>query len=98
MARRPVKLVFRSKPWIMAIVLVAVICATVTVVTLQSSLEEGQNQYELLRQQAAELEAENEELASDIDKLGSVESAIDIAEEELGLVCPDTVIFDPAND
>lgn len=98
MAKRPVKLVFRSNPIIMTVVLVAAIFATVAVVTLQGSLEESRNQYEKMRQQAAELEAENEELASDIDKLGSVESAIEIAEEELGLVDPDTVVFTPAID
>lgn len=98
MAKRPVKLVLRSNPAVMAIVLVAVICATVAVVTLQNYLEESQNQFELLRQQAAELEAKNEELASDIENLGSVESAIEIAEEELGLVDPDTIVFTPEKD
>lgn len=98
MARRPVKLVFRSNPIIMTIVLVAAIVATVAVVTLQGSLEESREQYEQLRLQAAELEAENEELVSDIEGLGSVDSAKEIAEEELGLVDPDTVVFTPATD
>lgn len=97
MARRPVKIVFRTNRVIMSIVLVAVICATVAVIALQSSLEESRNQFELLRQQAAALEAANEELASDIDDLGSVESAIEIAEDELDLVLPGTVIFTPGN-
>ncbi len=98
MARRPVKLVFRSNPIIMTIVLVAIIVATVAVVTLHGSLEESKRQYEQLRTQAAELEAENEELVSDIEGLGSVDSAKEIAEEELGLVDPDTVVFTPATD
>lgn len=98
MAKRPVKLVFRSHPVIMAIILVLVICATVAVVSVQSSLDECQDRFALLRLQAAALESENEELTADIDGLGSVESAIEIAEEELGLVCPDTVIFNPAID
>ena len=98
MAKRPVKLVFRSNKVIMAVVLVAVICSTVAVVTLQNYLEESKNQFELLRQQAAELEEQNKELTSDIEGLGSVESAIEIAEEELGLVDPDTVVFTPAID
>ncbi len=98
MAKRPVKLVFRSNKVIMAVVLVAVICSTVAVVTLQNYLEESKNQFELLRQQAAELEEQNKELTSDIEGLGSVESAIEIAEEELGLVDPDTVVFTPETD
>ena len=98
MAKRPVKLVFRSNPLMVGIVLVAAIFATVAVVTLQGSLEANQQRYEQLRQEAAELEAKNEELASDIDRLGSEESIRDIAEEELGLVDPDTVVFTPAID
>lgn len=98
MAKRPVKLVFRSHPAIMAIILVLVILATIAVVSVQSTLDECQNRFEMLRLQAAALESENETLASDIDNLGSIESAIKIAEEELGLVCPDTVIFNPAID
>ena len=98
MAKRPVKLVFRSKPAIMAIVLVAVISAAVAVVSLKSSLKESRSQYEQLRQQAADLEAANKELNEDIAGLGSVESAIEIAGDELGLVLPGTVIFTPAID
>lgn len=97
MAKRPIKLVFRSKPIIMVIVLVAVICATVTVVALQSALKESRNQCELMRLQAAALEAANEEISEDIAILGSVESAIEIAEDELDLVLPGTVIFTPGN-
>ena len=98
MAKRPVKLVFRSNPLIAAVVVVAAIFATVAVVTLHSSLEANQQRYEQLRQEAAELENENEELASDIDRLGTEESIKDIAKEELGLVDPDTVVFTPAID
>ncbi len=97
MAKRPVKLVFRSKPIIMIIVLVAVICSTVAVVALQSELNENKNQLALMRQQAAELENANNELSSDIADLGSVDSAIKIAEDELDLVQPDTIIFTPGN-
>ncbi len=98
MAKKPVKVVFRSKPAIMAIVLVAVISAAVAVVSLKSSLKESRSQYEQLRQQAADLEAANKELNEDIAGLGSVESAIEIAGDELGLVLPGTVIFTPAID
>lgn len=98
MAKRPVKLVFRSRKIVMAIVLVAVVCATVAVVMLQTALKESKSQYDLIRQRAAALEAANDELESDIAGLGSVESSIEIAEDELGLVLPGTVIFTPAID
>ena len=98
MARRPVKLVFRSKPAIMAIVLVAVMCATIAVVALRGSLAESKSQYELMRLQAAALEAANQELNKDIDSLGTVDSAIEIAGDELGLVLPGTIVFVPTTD
>ena len=41
------------------------------------------------------LERENEELQQNIDALGSVESDERIAQEELGLAYPDTVILQP---
>lgn len=98
MAKRPVKVVFRTKPRVMAVVMAMVIVATVALVGLQGSLAESRSQFEAMRLQAAALEAANQELISNIDDLGSVESAIRIAEEELGLVCPDTVVFAPEID
>lgn len=98
MARKRVKVVFRSNPVIMTIVLVAVICSTIAVVALQNSLDHHHEQYELLRQRAAILEATNEELANNIADLGSVDSAIKIAEDELGLVDPEDTIFAPTTD
>lgn len=98
MAKKNVKLVFRSKPIVMALVMVMVISATVGVVLLHNAVDNHQTQYEAMRLQAAALEAANAELTANISSLGSLESAIRIAEEELGLVCPDTIVFTPAND
>ena len=98
MARKPVKVVFRSRPLIMAVVMLLVITATVGMVTLQNSLDNSRSQFEAMRQQAAALEAANAELSANIAELGTIDSAIRIAEEELGLVDPDTIIFTPAND
>lgn len=44
------------------------------------------------RQQAVALEQENAELTEKKDQLGSSDSVRDIAQEELGMVSPDTVI------
>lgn len=98
MAKKPVKLVYRSKPIVMAIVMVLVIGATIGVVTVHNALDNSISQYDAMRLHAAALEAANAKLTTDISALGSVESAIRIAEEELGLVCPDTVVFTPANE
>ena len=48
-----------------------------------------------LKQEASGLEYANQELDRKTDELGSVQSIQDIAQEELGLVDPDTIIIDP---
>ena len=98
MAKKPVKIVFRTKKIIMIMVLIAVVSATIAVVTMQTALRESKSQYELMRQQAAALENANEQLQEDIDGLGTIDSSIQIAEDELGLVLPGTVIFTPVID
>lgn len=45
--------------------------------------------------QAAQLEQENADLTEKKENLGSNSSIKDIAQEELGLVDPDTIIIDP---
>ena len=98
MAKKPVKLVFRSKPVIIVLVMVLLIGATIGVVAMNTALEAGRERYEELRQQAAALEADNAELSDNIASLGSIESVIRIAGEILGLIDPDSVIFAPNND
>ena len=53
------------------------------------------NQIDDLKDEASGLEYANEELEQKTEELGSVQSIQDIANEELGLVDPDTVIIDP---
>ena len=98
MAKKPVKLVFRSKPIIIVLVMVLLIGATIGVVAMNTALEAGRERYEELRQQVAALEADNAELSDNIASLGSIESVIRIAGEILGLIDPDSVIFAPNND
>ncbi len=96
--RRAVKLIFRkSSPLTKAVVLAAVVLSTVALVTLQASMEEAQAEYDAMRKQAAALVAQNQQMSERIADLGSVESAIRIAMEELGLVEPDTIVIDPSN-
>ena len=76
MAKKPVKLVFRSKPIIIVLVMVLLIGATIGVVAMNTALEAGRERYEELRQQAAALEADNAELSDNIASLGSIESVV----------------------
>lgn len=92
-----IKLVYRPGKTLTKVALLGVIVlSTVALVTLQTAIQRGQDREEAMRAQAAALEQENRELEQDIDALGSKESILDIAEEELGLVDPDTVVYVPA--
>lgn len=84
-----------SKPLTKIVASAAIILAILALVALHWSQKNIQSQTDELRSQAADLEYENNELQDKIDGLGSVDSAKNIAEEELGLVDPDTVIIDP---
>jgi cell division protein FtsL len=67
----------------------------VALVALYSAIDHLQDQYDELRQEALELESNNSQLQEQIGELGTLESIIRIAMEELGLTFPDSVIFAP---
>jgi len=48
-----------------------------------------------LKKEASGLEYSNEELERKTEEIGSVQSIQDIAQEELGLVNPDTILINP---
>ena len=77
------------------VVICAIVLCMATLLTLRFISEDLNAQTQELRSQAAELERENEELQEKIAALGSVESDERIAQEELGLAYPDTVIIQP---
>lgn len=96
--KESVKLVMkRSNPVTKAAILAAAVLSLVALVALYSSIDHIQNQYDTLRTQAMELESDNDQLQTNIDDLGSLESAIRIAMEELGLTFPDSMIITPGN-
>ena len=75
----------------------AIVLSTATLLVLRSSTLDAQAKADALRDQAAQLEQENNRLEDQIDDLGSVDSVEQIAQEELGLVDPNTVIIKPEN-
>ncbi len=96
--KRKYRLVLRrSSLPVRAAILAAAVLSTVALVALHASIDGANSQYEAMRMQAAALEAQNQELNICIDELGSEESTIRIAMEELGLVLPDTVLLTPGN-
>ena len=77
------------------ILLCAVLLSAVTLLTLGISLHNAQLQADALKNQAAQLEQENDRLQDKIDILGSVDSVEQIAREELGLDYPSGIIINP---
>lgn len=93
---RPVRVVFqRSSTTLKIFLIAALLISTVTLLTLRGMLLAENEKAEQLRQQAIALEQENEKLTRRNAMLGSVESVKELATELLGLVDPDTVIFEP---
>lgn len=89
-----IRLVYRrSSTLLKCVVLTAIILCTVCLMVLRSSILEEKAEAEDLRAQAAVLEQENQQLEVNIAELGTVESVKRIALELLGLVTPDTIIF-----
>ena len=76
---------------------VAIVLSSITLLALQQVKREKNERFANLSRQAAALSQSNDELRQDIDELGTADSIRQIAQEELGLVDPDTIIFEKAD-
>ena len=91
-----IKLRLRSSPRSTKIMLiVAILFAMTALIMLRMAITDLDNRTEDLRKKAAAMEQENKDLQENIGILGSVQSIIQIARDELGLVDPNTVILEP---
>lgn len=89
-----VRFVYRpGSPVIKWVLLAMVVLCTVVLIALAVANDRAEKEEEALRQQAIVLEQENAKLAARIAELGSVQSVIRIAREELGLEDPDAIII-----
>lgn len=88
--RRPNKIVT-------AAVGVALAACMVAMLAVNLSLSAERDRVRVLKDQAQQLQQENDRLEDKIGAIGSVESVEQIAKDELGLVDPDTVIVRPEN-
>ena len=77
------------------ILLVALVVATIALLTLRFALLDAKDKTEELRQQAVALEQENQKLERTNALLGTVQGVKELANELLGLVDPNTIIFEP---
>lgn len=84
----------RSSSLTKVVVSTAIALCTVALVALRLTQWESREKLALLQEQAAILEQENADLNNRIENLGSMDSMRQIAQEELGLVDPDTIIFE----
>lgn len=85
----------RSHPLTKVVVITLILVSTAALITLSWSGNQLRREIAQLREEAAILTAENAELKEKIDKLGTLEGVEDIAEDELEMVDPDTIVIDP---
>ena len=68
--------------------------STLVLVSIRVNTWQAEDQIKMLQERAGILEMENASLQQKVDALGTVESVRTIAAEELGLVDPNTIIFE----
>ena len=91
-----IRLVFqRSRTLTKVVVLVALVLSMAALLVMGIARKDAQTKLEGLQDQAQQLELENNRLEQYLDEQGSVQSIQRIANDELGLVDPDTVIIQP---
>lgn len=92
---KKIRIVYRrASLTVKCLVLVALALSIMTLTALRIALEDTQRQLQSARAEAQVLEQENDRLRRSISQLGTVQSVESLAMELLGLVDPDTVIFD----
>ena len=83
----------RSGKWTIIAIIIAIVLSMGSLTALHLSMSQLKNRTEDLRDKAAQLEAENEDLQEDIEQVDSIQGIVEIAEKELGLAQPDAVFY-----
>ena len=90
------KVRLRSAPVkLKAVLIVLIVLSTAALVALRWVHNGIQAETQRKTEQAAAMEGENADLQEKIDSIGSVQSIRQIAQDELGLADPDTVLIHP---
>ena len=74
-----------------------ILLSCVSLLLLHGAIRRTQAENAELTAKAARLEQENITFDRNIQTLGTVQGVIQIAQDELGLVAPDTVLIQPGN-
>lgn len=83
---------FISRPFRTIVIVTVALCAA-AILALGAAIHNYQAQTQALKDQAAQLEQENGQLQDKNDKKGTLEGLLEFAQDFLGLVDPDSVIF-----
>ena len=83
----------RSSLLTKVLILVLVVYATITLVSLQSQVTEKNAEAEALESSIAATEQENQRLQQAIDALGTDEGVEEVARRKLGLVAEGEIVF-----
>ena len=90
------KVKLRSAPVkLKAVLIVLIVLSTAALVALRWVHNGIQAETQRKTERAAAMEGENADLQEKIDNIGSVQSIRQIAQDELGLADPDTVLIHP---
>ena len=77
------------------VVMVTILLSIAALVTLRLSQNQVLEQTEEMRQEAAALEFENAQLTEKTENVSTVQGVEQIAQEDLEMVSPDTILIDP---
>lgn len=80
--------------WVKLTVLLVIVICTIALLGCHVFIAKLKEENRYLQQQAMELEEENKNLQSYIDNQGTDEGVKDVAKDQLGMVDPDTIIYD----
>lgn len=84
----------QTRIWIKVAVLLVIIFSTAALLTTYVVISKMQEANKDLQQQALELEDDNQNLQDYIDNKDTDEGVKDVAKNELGMVDPDTTIYE----
>lgn len=84
----------KSSPVTKIVASVAIVLSIAALIALRWATNNVVAETDAMRTEISQLHAENQQLQDKIDGYGSVSSVQEIAEEELGLADPDTVIIE----
>ena len=84
-----------ASPVLKVVLIMLIVCSMAALVALRWVHNGILQKTDEMKSEAAAVEFANEELIEKTENLGSVQSIQDIAQEELGLVDPDTILIYP---